>query len=341
MVPNVPVVSIDDDDVELGDELGSKSADEPGDELGDATPLRGDELADDSTPLQVAVASWFEGIDEAVDIHDLRTHWSCIVDAALKAGRARMVGEKCEIGVATLYTGSHVAEKVLDDLSRELGYRDIHVGFRHVYGCELDERKVEHLKKNTSIGIIYPNADNFLNEPQTNMITGEPTFIPNDCFMLIAGFPCTSKTPLSSNAPSSAYCCQTQEGKTGQGWKAVKDAIEHMLYNFVLLENVVQLENDPQGTGTSDLNTIISFLRSLGYWTRASHVEAAEWGSFPYRHRIYIIAILGRPDDFGACIELHRRVLNVLLLILSHTVYGVWRHPFMCVCLLACVTVNM
>ena len=44
--------------------------------------------------------------------------------------------------------------------------------------------------------------------------------------ILLAGFPCTSKTKLSSQSSENAYCIQRNEGDTGRGYSAVRAVVK-------------------------------------------------------------------------------------------------------------------
>ena len=70
--------------------------------------------------------------------------------------------------------------------------------------------------------------------------------------LLLAGFPCTSKTKLSSQSSENAYCIQQGNGDTGKGYAAVRKVVALTLPLMVALENL-RLDWDPDDTGYTDL----------------------------------------------------------------------------------------
>ena len=107
------------------------------------------------------------------------------------------------------------------------------------------------------------------------------------CDLVLAGFPCTDKSPLGKHAARSRTHIMDEVGVTGGGFKSTRAFAAHHMPLLHLLENVVQV--DACGDERESQHMVDSF-HAVGYGVRKSHLEAREYSSFPARRRLYMNA---------------------------------------------------
>jgi len=109
------------------------------------------------------------------------------------------------------------------------------------------------------------------------------------CDLFLAGFPCASKTSLSSKASGNKHCIRDESGATGVAFATVRKFVAASKPLLVVLENLYNLtQQDDQGTCEAEV--IVSAFQDMGYWCVYTALSARDYGSFPERLRTYFVA---------------------------------------------------
>lgn len=116
------------------------------------------------------------------------------------------------------------------------------------------------------------------------------------CFFMDGGFPCTSRSPLSSSRAANVNCVQEGREATGEGFRMLWDAIRKHNPQIVNLECVSQLQQTSDGL-PSDSDWILQQFRAQGYWAHAEVISAEEFGGPGPRTRLYWTAMRGLDGD--------------------------------------------
>jgi site-specific DNA-cytosine methylase len=262
-------------------------------------------------PLEDACSQWFSQIDrDPAGAAEFKNNWKKTLEHLSRLGVASVVDGYIKIPFGSLYSGSNICDYNFNVLEAELGKLGIRVKFVHKFSAEIKDEKRKHIMQNARPELLFGDVAS-LHEPQAlDYISGELRYVPR-VGVAIIGFPCTSKTRLSSKSGANAYCVQKGEGATGVGWTQTKLFIKNNLVVIVVLENVQELDNDPMGTGYSDLAFIIDELKELGYAVFVTIHDAASYGSLANRTRVWICCVLGlqSPDAgvmFKSLMQLQR-----------------------------------
>ena len=122
-----------------------------------------------------------------------------------------------------------------------------------------------------------------------NVISGIKTPAPA-VGILLAGFPCTSRTSMSCMAAQNKGCVQRGEGGTGLGFMSVKAVVEKSKPRMIVLESVPGATSPSDTTDVGcDADFVQQELQSLGYWCTYKVFESREHRGFALRRRCYFI----------------------------------------------------
>ncbi|QEH61963.1 DNA (cytosine-5)-methyltransferase 1 [Spiroplasma chinense] len=109
--------------------------------------------------------------------------------------------------------------------------------------------------------------------------------IPEDCDLLVGGFPCQDYSVAATNAKGI-------EGKKGVLWWEISWILEHKKPKMVLLENVDRLLKSPSNQRGRDFAIMLMNMHNLGYDVEWQVINAADYGMPQRRKRVFIFAKL-------------------------------------------------
>lgn len=208
--------------------------------------------------------------------------------------------------VASMYSGCDILQLALDavlELVNEL--YNIKIDVEYVWLCERNAEKVQFLMGQHSPPLVFRDAGQIVELFAHDCVSDSMQAVPY-CDLLVAGFPCTSKTSLSSLASKFKQCIRDGEGSTGEGFEDVRGYIEVNKPTFVILENLASLAAKSEDTEESEADYIVKRLGQLGYWCTYQVFEARDHGSMAYRERIYFVASLVGNQE---CAEMFLKVI--------------------------------
>ena len=160
------------------------------------------------------------------------------------------------------------------------------------FSCEKQPNKVEFLIKQFAPDRLFTDAAELLSGYGHCAIKEERVQVPW-VSMIAAGFPCTSRTSLSSHSGSNKHCVQNEEGATGEGWAIVRDYIFQFKPHVFLLENVPNLAATSDDAtcmmAASDADHIVQTFQQRGMWCTYFAMDSREYGSFCERKRLYFL----------------------------------------------------
>lgn len=208
----------------------------------------------------------------------------------------------------SLFAGTGLSSKVCHALASVwLNKYGVAVECDDILYCELSKTKRQFLRVQHKPRWLVADAMELSSDRAKNIATGDDAeradLLPW-CYMLDAGIPCTSRTPLSSKSAGNLNCVQDEKEATGLGFKATRAVIEKHWPQVISLECVTQLGQKGSGADKpSDAEFICESLRSMGYWSHKDILQAQHWGAPNPRERLYWAAILnpeGRHDEVTA-----------------------------------------
>ena len=201
-------------------------------------------------------------------------------------------------------SGCNIKVKADEALSRFWKERyGIAVDFQQLVHAEKDEakqkfslREFPHVFEN---GVMVADM-NELADDSVQDVRGFAKLLPR-LQSLGSGFPCTSRTPMSSSMKDNINCVQEGKGATGQGLASILKILDkHPDVEEVLLECVVQLGQKVPSSSQSDSEYIVSQLQNRRFWSIHVELEALEHGSCIPRHRLWWTGLKDVSDHAGA-----------------------------------------
>ena len=228
--------------------------------------------------LQKSVSMWFEAMSPAIEtevVHALRRLVQIIPDQVINKW--------------SLFAGTGLSSKVCHALSAVLINKyGIRIDFSDSLFCERDTHKQIFLKEQLEPEFLVSEVAQLISDSAANVsLDGRSEMLP-PCFMLDAGFPCTSRTPLSSKSSSNKDCVQNESEATGLGFKHLRQTICKHWPRLLGLECVVQLASRSDAPGAiSDAQWICQVLSKEGYWMHTDGLQSTEFGSPHPRERQY------------------------------------------------------
>ena len=190
----------------------------------------------------------------------------------------------------SLFAGTGLSSRFMMVLSEVLFHRyGLVLKCDNSLYCENHEDKQEFIRQQHQPRVLVDNVASLAHDVVKNIASSsssaERELLPFVVGM-DAGIPCTSRTPLSSNASANLNCVQEEREATGLGWKAVNETIQKHWPAVISLECVKQL-GLRSGDDMSDSDHILQCLRSLGYWAHSDVLEALDFGAPGPRERLY------------------------------------------------------
>lgn len=171
-------------------------------------------------------------------------------------------GNQCLVGSAC--SGTDVFMKALSYLGEywKLSY-DIDIKFIHEFSVELNQEKQKFITEEMRPRYLFERVDRMKNDRNIDLLSGETVLIP---FVhgFFAGFPCQSRSHENKNASDNKGCCRLGTGTTGSVLAGIVEYIEHHQPLFIMLENVMGLDESDED-GEKDSEFVISELRRIGY----------------------------------------------------------------------------
>lgn len=190
-----------------------------------------------------------------------------------------------------MFSGCDIIQHVLTALFDVVHQRyDLQVPFEMEWLCESIPAKQEFLLNQHESQLLFRDAAQVATLFAHDVVSKGMCAVPY-AELLVAGFPCTSKTSLSSLAPGMKSCIRNGEGTTGQGFTNVVQYAKESKPRRIILENLANLAVDSEG-GESEMDFMKASLISLGYSCSHYVFDAREYGSFVPRERAYMVASL-------------------------------------------------
>ena len=243
-------------------------------------------IADLDSRLADTVFMWHDAMSSFTS--DLHLEWI----GAFRTFVSSLGGRSLKIG--SMFSGCDILDPVLGTLA-DVWARlyDVVFPYNIVFACERDEAKVQFLRHVFAPSRLFRDAQELGN--LTAYCLTEEAMVPVPYTdLLVAGFPCTSRSSLSVHAARNKGCVAAGTSATGEGFAAVLGYIDSCKPKFVLLENVPGLAQSSGGSGVggegSDADFVVAQLRSRSYWATQVTLEARDYGSFATRSRIYFVA---------------------------------------------------
>ena len=247
--------------------------------------------------MKVALEDWFRRLAPAVET---------TVVGNVKTFLAKF---GARISHGSICTGCDIVSKAMGVLTDFMKIRyDISVEFQNTFQCEKDPKKKVFLQTHVPTGCLFKTAQEMTKESAFDCLSETSHLVPW-VNILSAGFPCTSRTRLSSLSSAQKGCVQGKTGATGETWDEIRQYITRCRPQCVLLENVVPLAEVSEA-GRSDADFIVDQLRQMGYWAIFVNFDCQVYGSPADRARLYFLAVADLVDGNGSIEAFVKRLLK-------------------------------
>ena len=249
------------------------------------------------TPLSQAMQKWIGKLPGSLQVTWVRL----MRDVVAKMGWQLTVGSIC--------SGCEILEKIFPPLVLMLKQEfDIDISFRTVFQCEKNPAKREHLLAQTTTDFLF-RASSDLRSPTAFDLKSNSTTVVPWASILVAGFPCSSRTSLSAHSTANKGCVAAGTGETGSVFGDIKAYVLANRPKMVVLENIVKLTDADAGQ-TSDADHILAFFKNNDYWANLHRFDATSFGSSAVRERIYMVCIDRMEDKLGEKRTLFRNCMT-------------------------------
>ena len=170
--------------------------------------------------------------------HRVETTWLKMAKAGLAKLRSPSTG-RAVLRLGSICAGSDIGAKVLEELAKfwEETY-DLKPDVEVAWQCEKCPKKQAHLKLHVEADHLFSDAKSLRPTGVLDEISGKVVLVPY-VDLLMAGFPCTRRSPLSWHAKDNLNCVQSGTGSTGAVFSEVLEVISSSLPSMVVLENAV------------------------------------------------------------------------------------------------------
>jgi site-specific DNA-cytosine methylase len=184
--------------------------------------------------------------------------------------------------------GFLAANAVIDFLNHKLGTR---VRLEHSFVFELDADKLKHLLDQFEPRYAFRDVSSMKQRKCLDVISNTMVLLPW-VFLFFAGFSCTSRTGLSSQASGNLDCVQNgdEETATGHTFACLFAYITRSRPALVILENLSSLLQKATADGLSDWEWIAEQFRKIDYHVHLYQISAEDFGSRSNRLRTYLVA---------------------------------------------------
>ena len=202
---------------------------------------------------------------------------------ALRCAFADTEDADATISVGSICTGTEIVGKTLELISQYwLAMYNVNAKVNLLFQCEKDVDKQGHVQAHCPAKYLFADAKDMRKTRAVDVMSGEKVVIPW-VTLLCAGFPCTSRTSLSSKAKNNVNCVQGAFGSTGEVFSDIWQYIKMSVPKLVILENVVPLEaKDPKGQQPSDAEFIVAQLRQIGYFADYLRFDCQDATALPW-----------------------------------------------------------
>ncbi len=271
-------------------------------------------VMDMETKLAITVHLWHDNL--ASKCSELHMTWI----ANLKKFH-RLVNGK--LSVCTIFSGSDITVIVLNTLIKYWAKMyGVHFEIIYAFSCESSPPKQEFLQSQFRPLLLFADAAELDKLMALDVVSNEKKLVPW-VNVVIAGFPCVSRSAANVNAAANVGCVERGEGATGEGFQFILNYIDNCDPDMVVLENLKALTqpNEPEmftspmekdksaaprgsaarkqrpsngggrtGGGVceaSDADYVLNALRSRNFWAKYVVFEARDHGSHLGRARCY------------------------------------------------------
>ena len=165
------------------------------------------------------------------------------------------------------YAGTDFKQHVDDALSYVWHIRyGVKITFKTAVRSEIKPSKQKFLQQQFGKDfLLCSDTKDMLGDSIVDLNSGAATN-PSWVHSMHGGFPCTSRTPLSSKARDNVDCVQRDTAATGVGANTLLRIVDKWAPEEVIIECVVTLKQKTGKATMSDADFITQSLQKLGYW---------------------------------------------------------------------------
>ncbi|CAK0835737.1 unnamed protein product [Prorocentrum cordatum] len=203
--------------------------------------------------------------------------------------------------VGTLCSGSDCIMVFFENLA-EFAKSQYGVGLpvKQRFACESDDDKMSFILQFHSPEFVFGNTCGMAEQYSKDLKAGSIVV-----------------TPGADIAKEFVGCVADKTGKTGESFSEGYEHVKKYKPKMVFLENVAPLMETPKGGGQSDAAYIATQMMEAGYVGKWFEVQAAGYGSFACRKRLYYVGFLDGPDWGKQASEFRLRQMGEMLTLMK------------------------
>ena len=208
--------------------------------------------------------------------------------------------------VGSMCTGSVADAVALNYLAAALAAEDVHLDFEHSFSCENNPgkqswiRKVHDAMYGGTHSCVFDDAVTLATENRFCVAHIGKCALPARLDMLIAGFSCKDFSRCNMNRASfhgsDVFNAQRSPGASSDTMHAVLRAVDTMLVDILVLENVDDLADELHRSG---LDEFVAALSDRSYDIQNVVLNASDYALPQERKRLFIVAVARPSRNFS------------------------------------------
>ncbi|CAK0799104.1 unnamed protein product [Prorocentrum cordatum] len=277
--------------------------------VADQSPLP---VEDSVSPQAVEVSSGSTFLDVAIALSHSRLG-ARLCRAVIDGLKAAAAAFPSGFTWGTACSGTDVLLKVCSHSSAFWSSQyDVDLKFESTFACEKDEDAQAFLCDQHELRRLFGDVSDLTRHQTRNLITDQDEIAPFvDGFAM--GFTCGPRSPANPRAKQNMNCIQRDtSAATNVTLRGGMACIEKARPALVWLENVKELFANDGSSDQSDGEAVLQMLKDLNYECEGFVFDAAAYGSWPPRNRLYIIGLLGLSPENRSKLKMVRRILGAM-----------------------------
>ena len=197
-------------------------------------------------------------------------------------------------GYGTGCSGTDLSRRCDDAISKVLERKlGLKLKLPAIVSCEKDARKRQFIILHHDVPLLVTKLSELASRSAVHNARNDKFELPGQLLHLMVGFPCISRTSLSSKCAQNLNCVQEGRGATGIAVDELLDIVQSHWPIILAKECVRNLLQQKPGH-KSDADWICGRLRKLGYWSCYHVMDNADEGMLDAaRCRLWWLSVRG------------------------------------------------
>lgn len=218
--------------------------------------------------------------------------------------------------LATACSGTDIVHRVLRRACMHFKHAyNIDIKVSNSFSCEKDLQKVAFIKSQHDPSKIFMDVVDLSKAKAWDHVTSSSQLVPFAAGFAV-GFSCVSRSPANQHSVRNVGCIQNKAADSASSitYEGSKQYIKVATPQLITLENVKELEqvDTDDAEAESDADVIMAEMREVGYAMGMVRFDAADYGSWPRRIRLYFYGFFGDTVANRARVRLVKRLMMAM-----------------------------